>query len=103
MRRNVTASVRLEDALRGAPGATYRTDPGSVLGGMPHAEPSANILNVRAAVRWSDFEVAALLRNALNAHPLMYGLANGVDLAGTSTQVTTLVPRTFTVSGTWRF
>jgi hypothetical protein len=54
-------------------------------------------------VQWSSFEAAAFLRNALNSHPLMYGLANGVDNGGSSTQVVTLVPRTVSVAATWRF
>jgi outer membrane receptor protein involved in Fe transport len=109
LRGNVISSVRLEDAFRSSPRSTYDTDPVSIYGGpsiygaLPHTDPSANILNVRVAVRWSSFEMAAFLRNALNSHPLMYGLANGVDNTGTSTQVFTLVPRTLSLSATWRF
>ena len=33
----------------------------------------------------------------------MNGVANGADNIGTLTQVFTLVPRTLSVSGTWRF
>jgi outer membrane receptor protein involved in Fe transport len=102
LRGHVTSTVRLEDAFRSAPRSSYATDPASVYYGFPHTDPSANILNVRVAVKWSNFEVAAFLRNALNAHPLLYGLANGVDNGGTSTQVFTLVPRTLSISGTWR-
>jgi iron complex outermembrane recepter protein len=103
LRGNVTSSVRLEDAFRSGSRPSYATDPASAWYTLPHTDPSANILNVRVAVKWSNFEVAAFLRNALNAHPLMYGLANGVDNGWTSTSVFTLVPRTFSVSTTWRY
>ena len=103
LRGNVMSSVRLEDAFRSSPQSSYQTNPASIYGALPHTDPSANILNVRVAAKWSGFEVAAFLRNALNSHPLMYGLANGVDNGGTSTQVFTFVPRTFSLSATWRY
>jgi outer membrane receptor protein involved in Fe transport len=103
LRGDVVSSVRLEDAFRAASRSNYLTDPASIYSYYPHTDPSANILNVRAALKWSGFEVAAFLRNALNSHPLMYGLANGVDNGGSSTQVFTLVPRTLGISGTWRY
>jgi iron complex outermembrane recepter protein len=103
LRGDAMVRVRLEDAFRGAPPSTYQTNAASLYYFLSHTEPSANTLNLRAAVKWSSFEVAAFLRNALNSHPLMYGLANGVDNGGTSTQVFTLVPRTLSVSGTWLF
>jgi len=104
MRSNLTASLRLEDAFRSTPGSTYLNDPASLpLYIVSATDPSVNILNVRAALKSSGFEAAVFLRNALNSHPLMYGLANGADNIGTPTQVFTLVPRTASVSGTWRF
>jgi hypothetical protein len=106
LRGNVISSVRLEDAFRSSPRSSYATNPASIwysYTGLQHSDPSANILNVRVALKWSNFEMAAFLRNALNSHPLMYGLANGVDNGGSNTQVFTLVPRTLSVSGTWRY
>ena len=104
IRNNLTASLRVEDAFRSTPGSTYLNDPASVpLFISPGVDPSANVLNVRAALKSSDFETAVFLRNALNSHPIMYGLANGADNIGTATQAFTLVPRTLSVSGTWRF
>jgi outer membrane receptor protein involved in Fe transport len=103
LRGSAMVSVRLEDAFRAAPRATYETDPANFFYFLPHTDPSANTLNVRVAVKWSRFEMASFLRNALNSHPLMYGLANGVDNGGSSTQVFTLVPRTLGISGTWRY
>jgi prepilin-type processing-associated H-X9-DG protein len=103
IRTNLTASLRVEDAFRSTPGSTYLNDRNSVLyDGQP--DPSANILNVRAAITGSRFEVAAFLWNALNSHPLLHGSGSGVESgAGPSTQVVTLVPRTLSVSGTWRY
>jgi iron complex outermembrane recepter protein len=103
IRGNLTASLRVEDAFRSTPGSTYVNDPASgyYLGQV--SDPSVNVLNVRVAVKSSNFEVAAFLGNALNAHPLLYGTANGADNIGTPTQVFTLMPRTLSVSGAWRF
>jgi hypothetical protein len=103
LRSKLTASLRVEDAFRSSPGPTYLNNPASVYYAGAPPDPSANVLNVRAAVKWPSFEVAAFLRNALNSHPLMQGFANGVDNIGSATQVFTLVPRTFSVSCTWRY
>ena len=105
LRGNVTASLRLEDAFRGSPGITYLNDPTAPPSPwyiVSHPDPSVNILNIRGAVTWPSFEVAASLRNALNSHPLLAGLANGVDNTD-PTLVFTLVPRTLSVSAAWRF
>jgi outer membrane receptor protein involved in Fe transport len=103
LRNDITASLRVEDAFRSTPGSTYLNDPASAYYIGASSDPSVNVLNVRAAVKSSSFEVAAFLRNALNSHPLMYGYVNGADSFGTSATVVTLVPRTLSVSGTWRY
>jgi outer membrane receptor protein involved in Fe transport len=105
IRSGLTASLRVEDVYRSSPGSTYLNDPESVpLFISTRIDPSVNVLNVRAALKWPSFEAAAFVRNALNSHPLVTGLANGVDNPSTnSTQVVTLVPRTLGVSSTWRF
>jgi outer membrane receptor protein involved in Fe transport len=105
LRGDVTASLRLEDAFRGSSGITYLNDPAVAASPehvVSHTEPSVNILNIRGAVTWPSFEVAASLRNALDSHPLLSGLANNVDNTD-PTQVFTLVPRTLSVSAAWRF
>jgi iron complex outermembrane recepter protein len=105
LRGDVTASLRLEDAFRGNSGITYLNDPTTLTSPehvVSHTEPSVNILNIRGAVTWPSLEVAASLRNALNSHPLLSGLANGVDNTD-PTQVFTLVPRTLSASAAWRF
>jgi hypothetical protein len=103
LRNELTAGLRVEDSFRSAPRPTYLDDPDSWYYIGRRSEPSANVLNVRARLTWPSFEVAAFLRNALNSHPLLYGMANGADNLGTPTQVFTLVPRTLSVSGTWRY
>jgi len=105
MRGNLRGSLRLEDAFRDSPGTTYINDAST--GPSPYhvvsrTEPSVNILNIRVAATWPSLEVAASLRNALNSHPLLSGLANGVDNTD-STHVFTLVPRTLSVSASWWF
>jgi outer membrane receptor protein involved in Fe transport len=106
LRPTLTASVRIEDTFRSAPGLTYLdravADAAFYSPGPP--DPSVNILNLRAAVTWSGFELAAFLSNALNSHPLLAGrsTAAAAFLGGPPIFVT-LVPRTLSISGTWRF
>jgi iron complex outermembrane recepter protein len=95
------ASLRVEDVFRSGPRTDYFNNPKYVYndpGLTP--DPSTNVLNVRAAIKWPGFEVAAFLSNALDAHPILDGSANGVDNFG---GMYTLVPRTFSVAGTLRF
>jgi len=99
---DVTASVRAEDAFRSAVGPTYLDNPASPLYFPSPADSSVNVLNFRGAVRWPHFEAAAFLSNALGAHPIESGRSAGVVLLG-ATKAVTLVPRTLSVSGTWRF
>ena len=99
----LAASLRVEDAFRKTPGSTYINDPASGYYFGRVFDPSVNVLNARIAVKASNLEVAAFLRNALRSHPLLYGFANGADNISTPAQVFTLVPRTLTVSATWRF
>jgi len=101
LRNHVTAGLRVEDAFRSASRTEYFNNGYSVYydPGLT-ADPSTNVLNLRASVKWPGFEVAAFLSNALDAHPTLTGSANGVDNFG---GVYTLVPRTFSLSGRWRF
>jgi len=99
---DVTASVRAEDAFRSAVGRTYLERRDTLLSSPSLTDSSANVLNFRAAVRWPHFEAAAFLSNALGSHPVQSGRSAGVVLVGAPWAVT-LVPRTLSVSGTWRF
>jgi hypothetical protein len=102
LRSDVTATLRVEDVFRSSPGPTYLNDPQTVYAPSPKLppDPSTNVLNARLAIKWAQFELAAFLSNALDAHPTLNGSANGADnLIG----VYTLVPRTLSLSGTWRY
>jgi outer membrane receptor protein involved in Fe transport len=92
----LTGSLRVEDVFRSRnPGPFYYEDPASAY--YDHArgpDPSVNVLNVRASVRWLHVDVAAFIRNAADAQPA---------LAPTGRAAWTLTPRTIGVSGTWRF
>jgi hypothetical protein len=100
---DVTASIRAEDVFRSTVGRTYLDDAASPLLYSPSPpDSSVNVLNLRAAVSWPHFEAAIFLSNALDSHPIQSGKSAGVVLVGTPMAVT-LVPRTLSVSGTWRF
>ena len=99
---DVTASVRAEDAFRRAVGRTCLDNQASPLCLASPTDSSVNALNLRAAVRWPHFEAAAVLSNALASHPVESGRSGGVVLVGAPKAVT-LVPRTLSLSGTWRF
>jgi len=98
---DVTASVRAEDAFRSAVGRTYLDNPDSPLYLPSPTDSLVNVLNLRAAVTWPHFEAAAFLSNALGSQPVQSGRSAGVVLVGP--KAVTLVPRTLSVSGTWRF
>ena len=104
---NRGVALRIEDVFRSSSGATFLNNLQSIyqvgIGGNPAIDPSTNVLNLRAALHGQHFEIAALLTNALNAHPSLTGSANGVDQATITDEVYTLVPRTLHLSGNWRF
>lgn len=102
LRANVTASFRVEVVFRSAPGATYLDNPSSVYYTSAPPDPSINVLNFRAAAKWSGFEVAAFLSNVLDSHPILSGRTGGAPQIG-APMATTLIPRTLSVSGSWRF
>jgi outer membrane receptor protein involved in Fe transport len=105
LRPNLTASVHVEDAFRSAPRLTYldRLDNTAFYSPGP-PDPSVNVLNLRVAVRWSGFELAAFLGNALNSHPLLAGRSTAATaFVGGPPIFVTLVPRTLSISGSWRY
>jgi hypothetical protein len=66
----VKAISRLRRLLRHNPRSFYEENPQSQYyqpGWRP--DPSINILNARATLRWSHFEVATFVNNALNSQP----------------------------------
>src|SRR5262249_37323903 len=101
MSGSVLANVRVEDIFRSTR-SSYWNNPAWSNSPPAPPDPSTNVLNVRAALKWSDFEAAAYLSNALGSQPIMTGASNGVD-NGAADSAFTLVPRTLSISGTWRF
>jgi outer membrane receptor protein involved in Fe transport len=100
LHRGITGSVRAEDVFHSHnPGPYVSDNPAAGFfynPGLP--DPSTNILNLRADLRWAGFELAAFVSNALDSRPTL-GLSSpiGIPIA------VTLTPRTLNVSGTWRF
>lgn len=103
LRGDLTGSLRLEDAFHSHnPRSFYEEDPESnyyAPGWRP--DRSTNILNARAALRWSHFDVAAFVTNVLDSQPSL-GLAIAPSGAIRGSWAQTLAPRTIGVSGTWR-
>jgi hypothetical protein len=58
------------------PGPTYLNN-SSVYYNPYRADPSTNLHNARADIRWPGFDVAATLNDALGSQPLLSGLALG--------------------------
>jgi iron complex outermembrane recepter protein len=64
-------------------------------------EPSTRLLNLRAGMKWSGFDVSVALDNALNANPILSrGHARGGDQLFTAQ---TFRPRTLEMSAAYRF
>jgi outer membrane receptor protein involved in Fe transport len=95
LRNDITASVRLEDVFRSAPAPNFSDDPASIYYSPSRRDPSTNLLNARADIRWSGFDVAATLNNVLGSQPFLSDNSGGRHL--------TFTPRTFSVSCTWRY
>jgi iron complex outermembrane recepter protein len=99
LRRNVTASIRAEDAFHSRnPGPLYTDNPYSPFYDGRLADPSKNVLNLRAALRSTRFEAAVFVNNALGAQPLLSRIP-----FGNGPTALTLTPRTVGVSALWRF
>ena len=99
---DATADFRAEDIFRSQnPGPFALQDPQSpdyVPGYRP--DPATNLMNLRAGIRWSRYDAALFVNNALNSLPtIQRSNATGQTLYG----ATTFRPRTIGVSGTWRF
>jgi outer membrane receptor protein involved in Fe transport len=104
LRADLTGSLRVEDAFHSHNSRSfYEENPQSNYYEPGwHPDPSTNILNARTTLRWSHFDVAAFVNNALNSQPTL-GLAIAPAGAVRGSWAQTLTPRTVGVSGTWRF
>jgi outer membrane receptor protein involved in Fe transport len=104
VRSELTVKLRVEDAFHSHNTRSfYEENPQSqyyVTGW--HPDPSTNILNARATVLWSHFDIAAFVTNALNSQPSL-ALASASTTAIYGSWAHTLPPRTVGMSGTWRF
>jgi TonB dependent receptor len=103
LRDDVAVSVRVEDVFRSSPGPAFFDNPNSALY-IPSValDPSTNILNIRASVRWSGITLPAILSNALGSQPTYASTFTGPPPGGASSALT-LAPRTLSISGTWQF
>jgi iron complex outermembrane receptor protein len=99
IRGGVTVNIRAEDVFHGRnPGPFYADNPASPNYDPGYrSDPSTNLLNLRANVRWSSFDVAAFVNNALDSQPILRRATFGASAA------TTFTPRTVGLSASWRF
>ena len=99
---DVTVSVRAEDVFHSHnPGPFYSDEPTSPYYATGvQADPSTNVLNLRADCKWSGLDMAFFLNNALNSQPTLMRQ----DLwGGTLITAATFRPRTIGLTANWRF
>ena len=104
--RGITASVEAEDHFHSRVVRPYYS--GGQLSYIPGfrpqvypRDPSTNFLNLRASVRWSQFDLTVHVDNALDSQPSV--LRTNAHFLGSLVYATTFRPRTVALSGTWRF
>jgi len=113
---SVTTSAAYEMAIAGArvtlsaQDAFHSRNPGPFASDNPmavtyaptrRANPSTNLLNLRATTVWSDFELSLFVNNALDSQPTLQ-VRNHVS-TDSLLYATTFRPRTIGMAGTWRF
>ncbi len=113
---SVTTSAAYEMAIAGArvtlsaQDAFHSRNPGPFASDNPmavtyaptrRANPSTNLLNLRATAGWSDFELSLFLNNALDSQPTLQ-VRNHISTESLL-YATTFRPRTIGVAGKWRF
>ena len=92
----VTASVRAEDIFHSQNPGPFSSDrPGSPYYSPAPPDPSTNVLNLRANVKWSSFDVALFVKNALDSQPTLMLTSFG--------DASTFRPRAVGMSASWRF
>jgi hypothetical protein len=101
LRGSASVNVRMEDVYHSSASHSYTENHDSPYYAPGPALHWTNVINLRAAIRWPHFDVAALVSNATDSHPL---LQRGLDWVNNSTEVAeTIIPRTLSVTGTWRY
>ena len=113
---SVTTSTAYEMAIAGArvtlsaQDAFHSHNPGPFASDNPmavtyaptrRADPSTNLLNLRATSVWSDFELSLFVNNALDSQPTLQ-VRNHVS-TDSLLYATTFRPRTIGVTGRWSF
>ena len=113
---SVTTSAAYEMAVAGArvtlsaQDAFHSRNPGPFASDNPmavtyaptrRANPSTNLLNLRATAGWSDFELSLFVNNALDSEPTLQ-VRNHISTESLL-YATTFRPRTIGVAGKWRF
>ena len=113
---SVTTSTAYEMAIAGAhvtlsaQDAFHSHNPGPFASDNPmavtyaptrRADPSTNLLNLRATSVWSDFELSLFVNNALDSQPILQ-VRNHVS-TDSLLYATTFRPRTIGVTGRWSF
>ena len=113
---SVTTSAAYEMAVAGArvtlsaEDAFHSRNPGPFASDNPmavtyaptrRANPSTNLLNLRATAGWSDFELSLFVNNALDSQPTLQ-VRNHISTESLL-YATTFRPRTIGVAGKWRF
>lgn len=113
---SVTTSAAYEMAIAGArvtlsaQDAFHSRNPGPFASDNPmavtyaptrRANPSTNLLNLRATAVWSDFELSLFVNNALDSQPTLQ-VRNHVS-TDSLLYATSFRPRTIGVAGRWQF
>lgn len=98
-----TGTLRAEDVFHSCnPGPFYSQNPASVsYDPTKRPDPSNNLLNLRAAVRWSNFDAALSVDNVFDSQSML--LRRNVYAKSTFFLATTFRPRTVALALNWRY
>ncbi len=98
----LTAALRAEDIFRSRnPGPFVDDNVGFSDPGNRPPDPSTNLVNLRATLRWASCDAALFINNALDAHPAI--MRRNLGIPGSPFVATTFRPRTVGLSARWRF
>ncbi len=102
--RSVTTHIRAEDTFHSRnPGPFFADNPASRLySPETRPDPSTNMLNVRASVRWPSFDLAIFVNNALDSQPTLGRIPDSPNPVA-NIVATTFRPRTVGLAVTRRF
>jgi outer membrane receptor protein involved in Fe transport len=99
----MTGCARMDEVVHSRnPGPFTELDPRAI-GYDPKfvADPATSLLNLNLCLLWSKLDLRLFMNNALDAHPV---LQSSADAPGSlPSYAYTLTPRTWGLSGAWRF